>query len=169
MSTCTMCHRGLKDPGSIQRGYGPICWAKLQAERGAEEAEEVEKIEPQYWEVTEKDLPAGIAAKTYIGVRKDLCGGQNVYVEQGGERWPLRHIMYHSPTGFEWGYGGSGPADLARSILANVAGIKFADMFYQEFKWKFIECQPREGFRIAEREIREWLKEAMQQKIGGAL
>src|SRR5258708_36011467 len=24
----------------------------------------------------------------------------------------LRHVIYHSPSGFEWGYGGSGPADL---------------------------------------------------------
>lgn len=25
-------------------------------------------------------------------------------------------IVYHSPTGFEWGYGGSGPADLALNL-----------------------------------------------------
>jgi hypothetical protein len=31
---------------------------------------------------------------------------------------PLPHKCHHSPTGFEWGYGGSGPADLALSILA---------------------------------------------------
>ncbi|MBT9252140.1 MAG: hypothetical protein KM296_00220 [Brockia lithotrophica] len=30
---------------------------------------------------------------------------------------PLHHVERHSPTGFEWGYGGSGPADLALSIL----------------------------------------------------
>jgi hypothetical protein len=32
---------------------------------------------------------------------------------------PLRHIVYHSPMGYSWGYGGSGPADLALSILAD--------------------------------------------------
>jgi len=26
------------------------------------------------------------------------------------------HIVHHSPTGFEWGYGGSGPADLALNL-----------------------------------------------------
>lgn len=35
---------------------------------------------------------------------------------------PLRHYVRHSPTGMEWGYGGSGPADLARSILIDVLG-----------------------------------------------
>lgn len=28
--------------------------------------------------------------------------------------WLVKH---HSPTGFEWGYGGSGPADLALNII----------------------------------------------------
>lgn len=27
-----------------------------------------------------------------------------------------QRIVYHSPTGFEWGYGGSGPADLALNL-----------------------------------------------------
>jgi hypothetical protein len=31
-------------------------------------------------------------------------------------------IIYHSPCGFEWGYGGSGPADLALNILYAVTG-----------------------------------------------
>lgn len=34
-----------------------------------------------------------------------------------GKAEPLKHRSHHSPTGFEWGYLGSGPADLARSIL----------------------------------------------------
>jgi hypothetical protein len=35
---------------------------------------------------------------------------------------PLPHVQLHSPTGFGWGYGGSGPADLARCILIAVLG-----------------------------------------------
>lgn len=30
---------------------------------------------------------------------------------------PSLAIMNHSPTGFEWGYGGSGPAQLALALL----------------------------------------------------
>lgn len=36
----------------------------------------------------------------------------------------LEHVVKHSPTGFSWGYAGSGPADLARSILIAVLGDK---------------------------------------------
>ena len=39
-----------------------------------------------------------------------------------GQRWPLRHVVRHSPTGMEWGYGGSGPADLSRSLLIDALG-----------------------------------------------
>jgi hypothetical protein len=37
--------------------------------------------------------------------------------EDDGPRRPLRHHVRHSPTGFSWGYGGSGPAELARCVL----------------------------------------------------
>lgn len=49
-------------------------------------------------------------------------GGTRVDVIEDGERRTLRHYVRHSPTGLEWGYGGSGPADLARSILIEVLG-----------------------------------------------
>lgn len=39
-----------------------------------------------------------------------------------GWRKTLRHRVLHSPTGMNWGYGGSGPADLALSILCNFLG-----------------------------------------------
>ena len=38
------------------------------------------------------------------------------------ESWPLPHFVKHSPAGFEWGYTGSGPADLARSLLIDALG-----------------------------------------------
>ena len=31
-----------------------------------------------------------------------------------------QNIKYHSPTGFEWGYAGSGPADLALNLAEQV-------------------------------------------------
>lgn len=48
--------------------------------------------------------------------------GTIVEVVEDGSRRALRHIVEHSPTGLEWGYAGSGPADLARSILVEVMG-----------------------------------------------
>jgi len=52
-------------------------------------------------------------AKVYKGWRD----GAIVHVAVNGI--PLIHIPYHSPDGFEWGYGGSGPADLSLSMLAD--------------------------------------------------
>ena len=43
---------------------------------------------------------------------------------------PLKHRVYHSPTGFEWGFEGSGPADLARSILWDHLGKEPSPALY---------------------------------------
>lgn len=63
--------------------------------------------------------------KRYEGRR--LNEGCEVYVinEADGSRYPLPthwDIYNHSPTGFEWGYSGSGPAQLALAILADHFG-----------------------------------------------
>lgn len=42
--------------------------------------------------------------------------------DSGIKRAPLRHHVKHSPTGFSWGYGGSGPAELARCLLIDALG-----------------------------------------------
>src|SRR5262245_12952424 len=59
--------------------------------------------------------------KTYIGERID--GEAEVYVRTSdGKEYPLplrQEIRNHSPTGFSWGYDGSGPAQLALAILAD--------------------------------------------------
>src|SRR3989304_1690171 len=78
--------------------------------------------------------------KTYHGVRKE--SGAVVTVTEGNvisklnPRFDLRN---HSPTGFEWGYGGSGPAQLALAILADHFGNDdYAQKLYQDFKFRTI-------------------------------
>jgi hypothetical protein len=61
-------------------------------------------------------------------------------------RWDLAN---HSPDGPEWGYGGSGPAQLALALLAdalgsNRAGDQLAICFYQTFKWRVISALAQE-------------------------
>lgn len=47
----------------------------------------------------------------------------------------LNHLVLHSPAGLEFGYEGSGPADLARSLLADyLQDPDPAPLLYQEFK-----------------------------------
>ena len=66
-------------------------------------------------------------------------------------------IVYHSPTGFEWGYGGSGPAELALNILAQHMSKKAAWDLHQVFKWQVIAKQPYEGGIIPRTFIEEWI------------
>jgi hypothetical protein len=94
--------------------------------------------------------------KYYAGKRTRL--GPEVYVVNRNKIQPLRHVCLHSPDGFEWGYGGSGPADLALSILADVIGPEEAQDLYQHFKWDVVSSLPREGWEMSEQEIKEWLK-----------
>jgi hypothetical protein len=62
----------------------------------------------------------------------------------------------HSPTGFEWGYGGSGPAQLAYAILRWYSSHIFAQRHYQQFKWDVVAMFPREGFVLEDEEIKKW-------------
>ena len=52
------------------------------------------------------------------------------------ESWTYR---IHSPDGFAWGYGGSGPSQLALAILLRMTGDKeFSLLNYQSFKSAFL-------------------------------
>ena len=51
---------------------------------------------------------------------------------------PSLRIENHSPTGFNWGYGGSGPAQLALAILMEFLPVKLAQLYKQDFKWKVV-------------------------------
>jgi hypothetical protein len=66
-----------------------------------------------------------------------------------------RRITRHSPDGFEWGYGGSGPADFALNILSVFIGQRLAYLYHQDFKWKFIAGMPHEGGTIKRETILE--------------
>lgn len=59
----------------------------------------------------------------------------------------IQHVVKHSPTGMEFGYGGSGPSDLARSILLHFAHeVVPAD--YQGLKWDVIAKLSGDGPHI---------------------
>lgn len=47
-------------------------------------------------------------------------------------------ILNKSPNGFEWGYGGSGPSQLALAISVHLVGTGMALEFYQDVKRRFI-------------------------------
>lgn len=56
---------------------------------------------------------------------------------------PRYDLRNHSPTGFNWGYGGSGPAQLALALLADFLGDDEAALRgYQGFKFEVVAALP---------------------------
>lgn len=72
---------------------------------------------------------------------------------------PSCEIVNHSPTGFNWGYGGSGPAQLALALLLDATGDKArAGRFYQTFKWEQVSRMPA-NWKMTQADILKWLTE----------
>jgi hypothetical protein len=60
----------------------------------------------------------------------------------------LKHCN-HSPAGFMWGYGGSGPSQLAFALMLELGfDVKTCFLNYQDFKWKYIASLPQEDFEM---------------------
>jgi hypothetical protein len=52
---------------------------------------------------------------------------------------PSLKVIKHSPDGFAWGYGGSGPSQLALAILIELlSDTHTASRHYQDFKWAYV-------------------------------
>jgi hypothetical protein len=65
-------------------------------------------------------------------------------------------IYNHSPDGFNWGYCGSGPAQLALAILMRFTGMQTALRLHQKFKFEVIAKLPQGDFEL-DLDIREWI------------
>lgn len=75
---------------------------------------------------------------------------------------PSQRLANHSPDGFNWGYGGSGPAQLALAILFDVTGDKdIALRYYQDFKREVV-ARWGDIWRITTTEVLDWLEDQMQ-------
>jgi hypothetical protein len=101
--------------------------------------------------------------KTYIGIGTDgrQAGPVRAYVQLNDGEWePLHHWFRHSADGFQWGYGGSGPADLARSILRDWLGYVPEPSLYQAFKRDYVAGWPMhegECWRVGSDELMLWV------------
>lgn len=71
---------------------------------------------------------------------------------------PSLKLFNHSPNGFQWGYGGSGPAQLALAILLDLTeDSEYSVGVHQEFKHDLIATAGNK-LVITEPEIIEWMK-----------
>lgn len=102
--------------------------------------------------------------KTYHGIRRNGTCTVTVSapVRTAGRRMTMRSrplnlrldLFRHSPTGYSWGYGGSGPAQLALALLADV--LKDDDravQLHQRFKFKAIGSIKTDEWTYTEDEL----------------
>ena len=70
---------------------------------------------------------------------------------------PLRQDLVNHSNEFDWGYGGSGPAQTALAILAELYGDQIAQRVHQEFKWQVIARQEGSDFGMNSLMIDGWM------------
>ena len=135
---CRICRRPLTNPVSVRMGIGPVC-----------------RVDKYCASEIQGELFMAEAIENFRG---DVICSRN---ETGIATNIPRRVVKHSPDGFEWGYGGSGPADFALNILSVFIGQEAAEKngLYQDFKWKFISPLPYEGGIIKRWEILNWIKD----------
>ena len=107
----------------------------------------------------------------YVGYRRQ----GRVIVEKRPDQEQLTperslELVNHSPSGFEWGYGGSGPAQLALALLLDYTDdeeVALAE--YMDFKTEVVsqlECTGSDGcWRLTGREIDAALRETVNDPV----
>ena len=94
----------------------------------------------------------------YMAERYNDIRGATVEIN-GAPLDPRLDLRNHSPDGFEWGYPGSGPAQLALAILAVEFDDEFALDHYQKFKDDFITPIRDGDWGLESSSIQEWGKQ----------
>ncbi len=113
----------------------------------------------------EQTRPSQKQDVVYIGYRRH---GRAVVEKQPGQEQVTPQqsleLANHSPSGFDWGYGGSGPAQLALALLLDYTGDEdVALAHYTEFKNRVVsqlDCSHPEGhWRLTGTDIENALRE----------
>ena len=98
-------------------------------------------------------------ARVTLNCRID--GASDHYVTIDG--WPLTphrslELRNHSPTGFAWGYHGSGPAQLALALLLETGLPKaWVERLYQPFKRQVIAILRQPAFTLPGAFVLGWI------------
>jgi len=162
MTACFVCHRILKNPLSIQQGVGPICKTHLVNDRGSGS------------EFSDHDLPPN--SEGFVFQREG----------DFGTKTSVPHLVtHHSPSGFEWGYEGSGPADVALNcveVILNRLGHngpktrcfdgycwEMSFILHQEFKRQFVARLPKPGGMITFAVAEDWVKSKLAEEAAPLL
>lgn len=94
----------------------------------------------------------------YRGVRLVDAGVITVRVSVEGQPLVLPHTL-RCASGYEWGYGGAGPAMLALALVRDATGdTEVSFRCYTWFKWAVVACWGQ-SWEITAHEIREWVNQ----------
>jgi len=113
--------------------------------------------------------------KTYTGYRLPGTGGTAgpalvTVHQQGLPSRPLdpRFDLRRHSDALNWGYGGSGPAQLALALAADVLGDDDAAQdVHQRLKRQLIASLPKDGWSISETQLRLAITDIQQQRGQG--
>jgi hypothetical protein len=108
-------------------------------------------------------------ALIYRGSREEGPGGGRITVARDGVQLPLSSrvdLRNHSPTGMNWGYLGSGPAQLSLALLADYFGTTpegdcLAQAIYHDFKATVIAKIQTDIWQLSGAEIGEAIVRVM--------
>ena len=97
-------------------------------------------------------------------------GGKTVFIES--KQWPIMYLsprqslrVFNHSTEFNWGYSGSGPAQLALAILLEFTDKKTAITLHQTFKSEIIAgLNGREDF-VLTINVTKWIREKQEHQI----
>ncbi len=107
--------------------------------------------------------------KTYKGIRTNGIAQVFVLDGQGGRLLALEPslaVANHSPTGFEWGYFGSGPSQLALALLLDATGNDvFARDNHQHFKSEVVAAFA-DGWTFTVGQVLEWTAAHAKMEVG---
>jgi len=93
----------------------------------------------------------------FVGERRPGEPRRVTFGDRALELEPSLRLRNHSPTGFEWGYGGSGPAQLALAMLLEVASPEVALRWYQRFKSETVARLTDDRWALAASDVERWL------------
>lgn len=107
-----------------------------------------------------------IGAEAEFGMASVFRFRDGVDSASGTQLNPRFDLRQHSPTGFGWGYGGSGPAQLSLAILADYLGNDARALrLYQDFKFRVVGRLPQgDRWILTEHEIAEAVSEIEQRR-----
>lgn len=159
---CRKCNRILKNPVAVAEGIGAVCKRKsgLTNPRSTQSEHDSDEIIPYDGGAFWIERKTAQTTTEFPGVRGTFNTDQ-IHAASGIKTNVPRQIYRHSPTGYNFGYGGSGPADWALNICLLLVHADDAYNLYQKFKFQFVAVgeSDNERLEIPRADAEQWFRE----------